>query len=194
MIFEKAEFLARKGPVFSMENRFKPIRLHMKATTFQQILSQFLEEESPASRGESAKKAEFKPQFTSHEPEFIWFQAQVKAAKKSGYAPPPPREKVKIAVAAPAQVVPPPEEPSFLIDKLAPDIQLQIAILTRMGANFPMKISSSLLKKAHRRLAKQLHPDSQGQDLPADVRAKRGEDFLRLQSIYESLLKSLREQ
>lgn len=78
--------------------------------------------------------------------------------------------------------MPNPSEKVWNIENLSPEIQLQLEFLTRMGANFEGKISISLLKKAHRRLARQFHPDTN----PSD-----GEDFLRLQSIYEELSETL---
>jgi hypothetical protein len=155
----------------------------MAGTTFQEILSQFLEEKSPFSREEMSQKPEFHSQFTSYEPSFTWETPT--APKKFGYkinTPPrqPPRES-KIETDR-AKIVPTPSEQVWNIEKLSPEIQLQLEFLTRMGANFEGKISISLLKKAHRRLARQFHPDTNHSD---------GEDFLRLQSIYEELSEAL---
>ena len=165
----------------------------MAATTFQEILSQFLEENSPFSRGEVTQKPEFQPQFTSYEPTFMWESPSTIHSKKSGYKVPPPSEKSSTPSGNPesqsenrsedrAKIVPTPSEKVWNIGNLPAEIQLQLEFLTRLGANFEGKISFSLLKKAHRRLARQYHPDQN---------AKGGEDFLRLQSIYEELSEAL---
>ena len=157
----------------------------MAATTFQEILSQFLEEKPPFSREEMSQKPEFPSQFTSYEPSFTWETPT--SPKKFGYK----INKSKIeneqssegkSPTQPAKIMPTPSEQVWNIGKLSPEIQLQLEFLTRMGANFEGKISISLLKKAHRRLARQFHPDTN---------QSGGEDFLRLQSIYEGLSEAL---
>jgi hypothetical protein len=151
----------------------------MAGTTFQEILSQFLEEKSPFSREERSQKPEFPSQFTSYEPCFTWETPT--APKKFGYkinTPPRPRPRESKV----AKIMPNPSEKVWNIENLSPEIQFQLEFLTRMGANFEGKISISLLKKAHRRLARQFHPDTNQSD---------GEDFLRLQSIYEELSETL---
>jgi hypothetical protein len=165
----------------------------MAGTTFQEILSQFLEEKSPFPREEMSRKPEFHSQFTSYEPSFTWETPT--APKKFGYkiSTPPhqaPREsKTENGQSSEeksptdrAKIVPTSSEQVWNIEKLSPETQLQIEFLTRMGANFEGKISISLLKKAHRRLARQFHPDTN---------QSNGEDFLRLQSIYEELSETL---
>jgi hypothetical protein len=165
----------------------------MAATTFQEILSQFLEEKTPFPREEMSRKPEFPSQFTSHEPSFTWETPTQPQPKKSGYKAPPRSEKASAPsgnstspnekLATPrAKTVPTPSEQVWNIEKLSPGIQFQLEFLTRMGANFEGKISISLLKKAHRRLARQFHPDANHSG---------GEDFLRLQSIYEELSEAL---
>lgn len=165
-----------------MKNCFIPIRIHMAATTFQQILSQFLEEETPFPRGKSAEKPELKREFTSYEPDFTWIPTLKPAAKKSAYKKSAPRVSEEKSAPTEAKIVPTPSEPAWEIGKLPPEAQLNVTILTRMGANFEGKISISLLKKAHRKLAKQLHPD---------FAKGSGEKFLELQSIYEELMETL---
>lgn len=161
----------------------------MAATTFQEILSQFLEEKTPFSREDSPEKPEFHSQFTSYEPAFTWESPSQVTPKKSGYKVPPRSEKSSFASEKPhssnenlkvsrAKIVPTPSEKVWNIANLSLENQLRLEFLTRLGANFEGKISISLLKKAHRRLARQLHPDTN---------PSGGEDFLRLQSIYEEL-------
>jgi hypothetical protein len=165
----------------------------MAGTTFQEILSQFLEEKSPFSREERSQKPEFPSQFTSYEPSFTWETPT--APKKFGYKintpprPAPRESKIENGQSSEgksssdrAKIMPNPSEKVWNIENLSPEIQLQLEFLTRMGANFEGKISISLLKKAHRRLARQFHPDTNQSD---------GEDFLRLQSIYEELSENL---
>ena len=50
------------------------------------------------------------------------------------------------------------------------------------------------LKKAHRRLAKALHPDRIMRTLSANEKMKRQEQFLLLQAAYEFLSRSLKEK
>lgn len=165
----------------------------MAATTFQEILSQFLEEKTPFSQEDSPAKPEFHSQFTSYEPSFTWEIPSQATAKKSGYKVPPRSEKTAAPSEKPessnenlnvgrAKIVPIPSETVWNIEKLSPENQLRLEFLTRMGANFEGKISISLLKRAHRRLARQFHPDTNKEG---------GETFLRLQSIYEELLEAL---
>lgn len=158
----------------------------MAATSFRDILSQFLEEES----SNSPLKNEPPRHKSSENVEFPWGEilnfprSEASTAKRNGYPPPP--ERPKRVEMAPPPPPPKPAEPSWSVEQLSSTDQLQVRELIKMGAReLENGISLSKLKKAHRRLAKQLHPDALGNDA-------RKADFVRLQSIYDVLNRSLK--
>jgi|GEM_PF-5527190 len=151
----------------------------MENQSFRDILAQFLERgnddqpvEAPISQGK----------IPSETPFFIWEnQAATTAKPKSTY--PKPEMKTKSSPEVKPVL---PAEPKWAIFEFSLADQRHIKKLVQMGATeINGEISLSKLKKAHRRLAKQLHPDVARNE-------KSQEDFLALQSIYESLCESIK--
>lgn len=178
--------------------------VHMASESFRDILAGFLEENEAISPRETAEKASFQAQNPSENtqisyenPYFSWEKpafSNEKAARKAAYGrPAQAAEHAKPAVSVmKVETAPPPAaaqyvEPSWTVEQLSATERTQIQGLVQLGARelADGRICLSRVKKAHRRLAKRLHPDM----APA-TRADAGA-FLRLQSIYEGLSKSL---
>jgi len=147
----------------------------MDGQSFRDILAQFLEEESEISPRQTVTA---EPQT----PSFHWQNPKPHQAAKATYPPPPKRKMAPPPTPAPVKARPP--EPKWKIQELSHADQQHIKTLVQLGANeINGEISLSNLKKAHRRLARALHPDTAG--------PKQKEQFLLLQSIYERLSRSL---
>lgn len=157
--------------------------------TFRAILSEFLEEKS-------VSEPVF-PSETAPELAFLWQSPLAKSAPKSAYASAARQAAASFvktdveAEARPAQPEPPPE-------KLIPAACLSAAdremtqILIQLGAEeLKDGLSERRLKKAHRRLAKRLHPDALPSNAAPSQRDRSQQMFLKLQSAYERLKRSL---
>ena len=181
----------------------------MSNQSFRDILAGFLEEKTPISAPETARKVENHADFPSETPHFHWSatgsmadavaaessQAYVSKAK-TAYARPP---SVSSALGKKAPPVPPQVEVqpelAWVLAELNNADQSKVKILVQMGANeINGTISESRLKKAYRRLARSLHPDAIPTAASAAKKKKSQEDFLALQSIYEQLSESLKER
>ncbi len=168
----------------------------MEKQSFREILAGLLEENDPAPKTETA--AAYTPEPIPEMPTFHWENTSATFAKPSARYATPPKAKVA-ATPAPAPTItaapaaaPVVKEPSWTISELNSTDQRLVNSLVKLGANeVATVISVSLLKKAYRRLAKQLHPDTA---LAVAGKQKSQEDFLALQSIYEELNASLRAQ
>lgn len=186
---EKPNSSSSKGLVSSRENRFIPIREYMENQSFRDILAQFLEENDPIPPLESTQKTETRAASAPETPFFQWENSSVFAGKaKSAYAqtkvnkPEVKGELTAVTAVKPAAPLKP--EPKWNVSELNLNDQRRIKILVQMGANeINGEISMTILKKAHRRLAKKLHPDTSNE--------KSQDKFLALQSIYEDLSESL---
>ena len=159
----------------------------MENRSFRDILAQFLEEKTEVSPRKSASPAPETPLFHWENPELK--PRHPKNPYPKAPARPKPMPEVKAA----------PPEPKWRISELNAVEQQQIRNLVQMGATeINGEISLSVLKKAHRRLAKRFHPDMQANEmkragnLPPET-SSQGK-FLALQSIYEVLSESLSER
>lgn len=156
--------------------------IYMAKESFRDILAGFLEENEPISPRETLSEPAFQVEIPFEIPLF----SLEKMARKHSYPPPPQRRKPSIPVEKALPEKPKTVEPSWTVEQLSATEQNQVQALVKLGAHelSAGKICLSQLKKAHRRLAKQLHPDAIGAE-------RRKEEFLRLQSIYEGLSRSL---
>ena len=154
----------------------------MAQESFREILAGFLEEESTVSPRETTVKSELPPVFPSEIPFFQWqTTSATNPNAKNAYPRPAPRP-AKIAEVPKAK----PAEPKWAASALSSTEQRQLRTLVLMGApELATEISLTTLKRAHRRLAKQMHPDL--------AKSKGQEDFLALQSIYECLMQTLND-
>lgn len=146
----------------------------MKDASFRDILREFLEENEPESRSETPVIPS-EPAF-----EFHWQAPSSLFRPQSTYVKTPTPESKPII---PLKVERP--EPTYPVTKLSPAARQALSTLAELGADEFKScetISEKSVKKAHRRLAKRLHPDLSGTDAPA-----RRNEFLRLQSAYEVL-------
>jgi hypothetical protein len=144
----------------------------MENQSFRDILAGFLEEKEAIAPLK-------KPSATPETPSFHWENLELNAFKPKAAYPKPERKTVPLPKAKPAV-----QEPKWAVSELNPNDQRQIKKLVQMGATeINGEISLSILKKAHRRLAKKLHPDTGNE--------KSQEGFLALQSIYECLSERL---
>ena len=168
----------------------------MDNSSFRDILARFLEENSPNSPLESNETKTFRPEPT---PLLQWENPNLKQIprdfRSTGYPTPPPR---KILPQIEAKSVrqadkPKPIEKLFELNQLKPLDQDAVHTLRSLGAielNGPLSLAR--LKKAHRRLAKALHPDRIPAHLSNLENSRRREQFLMLQAAYETLSRALK--
>jgi hypothetical protein len=166
----------------------------MAATSFREILNQFLEEKST----DSATPTEGKPEVIAQQHDFQWQAPGGLFRRKSTYQPPPPRQKTPEAKPAlevkPAPPKQKPLEPEWNLSKFSSHERECVTKLVELGA-FELRgkqtISRPILKRAHRRLVKLHHPDVLLKVVNENERARRKETFLKLQSAYETLYAKL---
>lgn len=179
-----------KGLVLSLKTRLMPIRLYMKGPSFRDILAQFLEGNEPDSPLKPEDTKRFQPEPM---PLLEWKSGDFSLGKKNGYPPPPSRKRSPPRTEKPAR--PPVSEIFFTREQLPTLAKDAVTTLLALGAvELSADISSARLKKAHRRLAKALHPDLILESLSDHEKRRRREQFLLLQGAYETLadiLKSL---
>lgn len=179
-----------KGLVLSLKTRLTPIRLYMKDPSFRDILAQFLEGNDPDSPLKPEETKRFQPEPM---PLLEWKSGDFQLGKKNGYPPPPSRKPCPRREEKPARPVVP--EIFFTREQLPALAKDAVATLLALGAvELSGDVSVARLKKAHRRLAKALHPDLILESLSEIEKRRRREQFLLLQGAYEALtdiLKSL---
>jgi len=177
----------------------------MSNQSFRDILAGFLEEKTPNSPAETARKLENHADFPSETAYFHWSTTEAVATEstqfyvskaKTAYPRPP---SASSALAKKASLAPPKVEVKPELTWEIPELnnadQRRVKILVQMGANEIIgTISESRLKKAYRRLVRSLHPDAIPAEATAAQKNKSQEDFLALQSIYEELSESLKER
>lgn len=162
----------------------------MENSSFRDILSQFLEEKSEKSPSQPLPFEPSKEFFAYNEPLLAWQSPDLKQARKGGYPPTPARKNPprEAKIAAKTTVI----ENIFELTELRSIDQALVGTMIHLGA-FDLKNGISLLrvKKAHRRLAKRLHPDRLENGLTNREKEQRQEMFLTLQTAYEALSRSL---
>jgi hypothetical protein len=157
----------------------------MDNSSFRDILARFLEEKSEDSPLSNTGQT-FRPEPT---PLLQWDSPNLRQTPKNGYPPPPAR---KIAPAVREKPAAQPEK-VFALSDLPPLDQDAVSTLLHIGAvELKAAISLLRLKKAHRRLAKALHPDRILAHLSAKEKNQRREQFLMLQAAYETLSRGLK--
>lgn len=149
----------------------------MEKSSFRDILLSHL-------RDEATSQDRFEPAQGSVDPEwsFTWSPANPhRVARPSAY----PRPTPVIAIARKAKAVPSrPQSPKIPVARLSETERRAVETLVRLGAiELNGGLNLEMLKKAHRRLAKRLHPDA-GAHAPAGA-------FLELQRAYETLRRAL---
>ena len=188
----------------------------MNKASFRDILAEFLDESDTNTPSETSTMGTGKSVSPEPTPLLYWVNPDLRSKKKNGY-PPPPNRKFSVVqadesqgatnpttppkaatapmiAAPPKTAVPPkPAEKVYALKELADLDQDAVETLLRLGAvELKLEISMSRVKKAHRRLAKALHPDRIMRTLSANEKMKRQEQFLMLQAAYEFLSRSLR--
>ncbi|MGE3683693.1 MAG: hypothetical protein AB7G93_18370 [Bdellovibrionales bacterium] len=167
--------------------------------SFRAILNEFLEEKSDPETLSSAKPAaepsRSAPPIREAYLHFHWHAPERHKAKKAvgplehhGYpkAKPPPSP-LKRVPACPKR-----EEPLIPLRQLRDAHRRLVQGLIALGAGELVNgISATRLKKAHRRLARQLHPDAQHPDTSQKEKERSRALFMNLQSTYEALAKAL---
>ncbi|MBX3021856.1 MAG: J domain-containing protein [Bdellovibrionales bacterium] len=149
--------------------------------TFRDILSEFLEEETPVEPVQQL----FSPRETS----FFWQGPRPTTHATKGSYPSPAR--ITTPLAAPVEPQAAPVEHLIPLADLAESDRKQAQVLLALGASeLNDGVSEKRLKKAHRRLAKRLHPDMQQKE-SAPIRERHKNLFMNLQTAYESLLEAL---
>lgn len=156
----------------------------MAATSFRDILAQFLDEK----RDKTATSPSEKPQFASPRIDFQWQGPEFQGKRRSLYPPPSPRTQTPTPQAKPVAPRAKSLEPEWNLSHFSTRERECVTALIEMGA-FELKgkesITRSLLKTAHRRLVKLHHPDVLIKVVNEKERTRRNEAFLRMQTSYE---------
>ena len=161
----------------SGDRRLMPKQIYMENRSFRDILHKFLEEDAELTSEDSSRETYFSAEFA---PFFDWKAPEFRAKPRHGYATPPSRKVSPPTEEKPARPVE--SERILSLNELKGADQLHARAFIHLGAEELAKgISLSRVKKAHRRLAKRLHPDAGG----------KRELFQLLQSAYEALSRSL---
>jgi hypothetical protein len=176
-----------------------PKRLYMDNSSFRDILARFLEE-NPANSPLENTSDETKRLQPDPIPFFMWESPNLKQIPRdfssTGYPQQPPRKIVPPPEAKPARAPverPKPVEKFFELKQLQPLDQDAVQSLLTLGAiELNGVLSTARLKKAHRRLAKALHPDRIATHLSVKGKIQRREQFLMLQAAYETLSRALK--
>lgn len=142
--------------------------------SFREILSSFLEEKSSSPLGDSPKSTAAEPAFLHQ----INFQDLNKIRpRRASMAYPAPIASVKGSPAATKRV----SEPTISLSQLSANDRQMLASMIHLGAQeLEPGLSKERLKKAYRRLAKALHPDT-------SMSSHTGAQFLELQKAYRHL-------
>jgi hypothetical protein len=167
----------------------------MENTSFRDILERFLREKTVDESDNSPRETQFsasqQPTFPEANPLFDWRPPYL--TQKANAYPRPSAPTAKRPTPPPARA-PEPKERELIIpvECLAIENQLRAQALLRLGATeIADGLSLSRLKKAHRRLAKTLHPDRFDAALNEKEKARRNSQFLLLQEAYEVLSRCL---
>lgn len=162
----------------------------MAATSFRDILNQFLDEKSDKTAASPSEKAEF----TAPQTDFIWRAPEFQGKRRHLYPPPSARKTTPAPEVKPAPVQAPlkgkPLEPEWSLSKFSENERACVTKLIEMGG-YELKgkdlLTRSLLKSVHRRLVKLHHPDVLIKVVNEKERARRQEIFLAMQHAYEAI-------
>jgi hypothetical protein len=148
----------------------------MENSSFRDILLRFLEEDN----ADSPRKTTTQPRIqTEPMPLLQWQKPEMATPKKNAYPRPQPIPQAP----RPAKPAPAPE-PILALSVLNAADLVDVNLLIVLGAEeLKAGISMKVLKRAHRRLAKALHPDHAGEDT-RDL-------FISAQGAYERLSRAL---